>query len=680
MAFSAFKKVLTHFERPINRAKQDTSLAEPRSPHQTNLQSGTVARTNHPSERPRNDFSLTHYNENWDYARDQWSPALGAPAARHATPLNPIVIYNRRDSKRPYRDHTWIEFRSEALRELLNPHLRGFCGFTGSHLAVDARHVYLQRKVLEEVAAQPADGPANQACKELGRLLDYIKKEFDNLTTQLDAIEHESDPPVQWDLLWALFKTDSLIERLDQFSNQWTAFKLESWGYEGREHEEAHFQVYGKWLQWTGRRYVERDVSNGVVRYEGTRPINSLGIKPLTDLRRRELIERGKKYIALSEVSHRSYQSNIMWKERDLNGEITKRGRAHGRVMVDVLSFRRFVPGGDEWDSEDLSQDCEGKPDWLLDISDDDKQICLLPPIIHGWSFTAKRWGSLLVDNISNIPFNSYAFEGLVLPDEDKEIVQALVEAQVDGGNTPLFKDSIPGKGNGLVILLHGNPGTGKTLTAEAISEHLKRPLYTVSCSEFGLNLESVEQKLKEVLDITSLWKAIVLIDEVAKQMADIFLEARSEDFARNAIVGVFLRLLEYHSGIIILTTNRVRTLDRAFRSRISLAIKYQDLDAQSRLILWERFLKLAGATIQDSQNLGTSFNFSREEINKLSEREVNGRVIKHIVRVSQALAMHDKKPMNVGHVAKVWKRLDLLEKDFPSSSSESPSANTITT
>ena len=38
--------------------------------------------------------------------------------------------------------------------------------------------------------------------------------------------------------------------------------------------------------------------------------------------------------------------------------------------------------------------------------------------------------------------------------------------------------DIIEGKGNGLIILLHGGPGTGKTLTAESVAELAEKPLY----------------------------------------------------------------------------------------------------------------------------------------------------------------------------------------------------------
>jgi hypothetical protein len=54
--------------------------------------------------------------------------------------------------------------------------------------------------------------------------------------------------------------------------------------------------------------------------------------------------------------------------------------------------------------------------------------------------------------------------------------------------------DIIAGKGQGLLILLHGGPGTGKTLTAESIAETQERPLYRVTCGDIGIEPTQVEQ------------------------------------------------------------------------------------------------------------------------------------------------------------------------------------------
>ncbi|KAJ7705121.1 P-loop containing nucleoside triphosphate hydrolase protein, partial [Mycena olivaceomarginata] len=130
-------------------------------------------------------------------------------------------------------------------------------------------------------------------------------------------------------------------------------------------------------------------------------------------------------------------------------------------------------------------------------------------------------------------------------------------------------------------------PGVGKTLTAECIAECTRRPLYVVSSGDLGTSASNLEHELTRILDLAHTWRAVLLIDE-----ADVFLEKRTlTDVHRNALVSVFLRLLEYYEGILFLTTNRVNTFDPAFQSRIHMALKYENLEAQARKRLWKDFL-----------------------------------------------------------------------------------------
>src|SRR6202043_2614411 len=79
----------------------------------------------------------------------------------------------------------------------------------------------------------------------------------------------------------------------------------------------------------------------------------------------------------------------------------------------------------------------------------------------------------------------------------------------------------------------------------------------------------------------------VVLLDE-----AGVFLEERSlTDLQRNALVSVFLRVLEYYEGILILTSNRVGTFDEAFKSRIQLSLHYDNLTRPQRSKIWKNFL-----------------------------------------------------------------------------------------
>lgn len=62
----------------------------------------------------------------------------------------------------------------------------------------------------------------------------------------------------------------------------------------------------------------------------------------------------------------------------------------------------------------------------------------------------------------------------------------------------------------------------------------MRQPLYLISASELGETAVEVEESLEQVLELTSKWKAILLLDE-----CDMFLEARSTaDIRRNRLVS----------------------------------------------------------------------------------------------------------------------------------------------
>ncbi len=75
-----------------------------------------------------------------------------------------------------------------------------------------------------------------------------------------------------------------------------------------------------------------------------------------------------------------------------------------------------------------------------------------------------KEWSCLYVERIKEITFNPEAFDRLVLPSDQKEAIRALVSVHND--ERLRFDDVIQGKGKRMIFLLHGEPGTGKTLTA----------------------------------------------------------------------------------------------------------------------------------------------------------------------------------------------------------------------
>lgn len=73
-----------------------------------------------------------------------------------------------------------------------------------------------------------------------------------------------------------------------------------------------------------------------------------------------------------------------------------------------------------------------------------------------------------------------------------------------------------------------------------------------------------------------------MLIDE-----ADVYIKRRDDDITMNAVVGVFLRVLEYFNGLLFLTTNRIDDIDEAIVSRCIALIRFHPPDSVARRKIW---------------------------------------------------------------------------------------------
>ncbi len=194
--------------------------------------------------------------------------------------------------------------------------------------------------------------------------------------------------------------------------------------------------------------------------------------------------------------------------------------------------------------------------------------------------------------------------------------------------------DVILGKGQGLITLLSGPPGTGKTLTAEAIADRNRRPLLYLQAEDLGIIASSLGENLKKFFEMAIDWDAVILLDE-----ADVFMAERNpNDIARNELVSIFLREIEYFRGCIFLTTNLFDTIDIAFRSRVSIHLLFNPLTPESRQILWRKFLdRLPKITVENEfgeksqQDMAAGIN--AEDIKELGRYNLNGREIQNAVK-----------------------------------------------
>lgn len=382
--------------------------------------------------------------------------------------------------------------------------------------------------------------------------------------------------------------------------------------------------------------YAEGKMGVKIESWNNVADINLLPVKAITPENKILLTERGRKFMHFAPPGVpmiAQYQGQMIrssfWLDRSY--------RADGRVMVDVKtmgqqdidqiksSLRSLGFTESRWDDDNTA---------VIETEVDEANYWRLVPYLYAYSFRCKEWGRIEVDGLTDVRWRDEAFKSLVLDEEKKEMVAALVEH-----SSGSFEDLIEGKGGGCVFLLHGPPGQGKTLTAEAIAELLHRPLYSISVGELGTTPDELEDRLSTILDVAVVWNAVVLLDE-----ADIYLEQRDEnDVNRNAMVGVFLRLLEYHQGVLFLTTNRVQNIDRAFYSRVSIGIHFTDGGADKRRRIWENLLEAAGIKGVDAE--------------RMSRHNINGRQIKNSIRLAQTLARAKNKKVD-----EAW--LDLVIKN----------------
>jgi hypothetical protein len=176
----------------------------------------------------------------------------------------------------------------------------------------------------------------------------------------------------------------------------------------------------------------------------------------------------------------------------------------------------------------------------------------------------------------------------LVLPSDQHDAVRAIV-AHAPHRLTVAETFAATERGHGLVALLCGPSGTGKTLAAEAIANELRLDLFRVDLAAVVSKwVGETEKHLRTILDAADRGSAVLLFDE-----ADALFGKRSEvrdsqDRFANIEVGYLLQRLESYRGIALLTTNMRSALDTAFTRRIRYVVQFPHPDAALRARIWQ--------------------------------------------------------------------------------------------
>ncbi len=144
-------------------------------------------------------------------------------------------------------------------------------------------------------------------------------------------------------------------------------------------------------------------------------------------------------------------------------------------------------------------------------------------------------------------------------------------------------------KGNSSIgINLYGEPGTGKSITAEAIAMALGKKIIRVDYSELqDSKWGQTEKNMTQLFKTAEENGSVIFLDE-----ADGLLGKRSTNSsnsnAQNEIKSHLLTLVDRSNVIVIYATNLFKNFDRAFFRRILYHVKYPLPNHEELIELWK--------------------------------------------------------------------------------------------
>ncbi|KAL7931789.1 P-loop containing nucleoside triphosphate hydrolase protein [Trichoderma chlorosporum] len=471
----------------------------------------------------------------------------------------------------------------------------------------------------------------------LNLLFEFMNHEVGTERTRLQQMIRNNHIPYL--SAWYLFRPGDLI--YTTVMGQPWLLKCEKTSYEASLDIGPYLDVFGVYTDYNGET-VGKAVHTIRIRqkeyFGGDNPasIKQLPVYPfqmenVSDNFEALLRERGKKFLLLKDktvityngiANHLQEWPDDYWHHFMDDWDIIWLPYTEtGRMVLHHKSFREDFP--------------KAYPT-IVPVEAYDSMLC--PPFTFCFSINRKEWSRVLIDNIHSVHWKKDAWQSLIIPHQPKLILEALVTSHAFPESP---RDQITQKGKGLVILLHGEPGSGKTLTAETAAEATQKALLPTSVAELHKSTSSFgfERRLRLLLRYATIWQAIVLLDE-----ADVFLEARGENQSeRNTLVAIFLRELEYFNGIVFLTTNRIESFDKAMKSRVHFSLGFSSPDMKIRELLWKQQLKSVPPNEVDLNE--------DDVIDSVRSVELNGREISNMINTARTFARFQKMPLQLPHL-----------------------------
>lgn len=195
------------------------------------------------------------------------------------------------------------------------------------------------------------------------------------------------------------------------------------------------------------------------------------------------------------------------------------------------------------------------------------------------------------LDNIAVRIKNPYSLSDIVLPDKSLSHLQEVLhyanyrhKVIEQWGFEAKAKNS-----KNLCVLFHGVSGTGKTMAASIIANELQQSLYRIDLSSVvSKYIGDTEKNLAHLFDQAEAMNIILFFDEAESLFGKRTASKDAHDRYANLQTGYLLQRIETYQGVVILSTNLLKNIDRAFTRRFKFIVEYPFPNTPQRLELWE--------------------------------------------------------------------------------------------
>ena len=280
-----------------------------------------------------------------------------------------------------------------------------------------------------------------------------------------------------------------------------------------------------------------------------------------------------------------------------------------------------------------------------------DELLMLIRPILPAWSLRLNDWFWVDVSKLEPVKFMQDPMSRLVGSKSKKlGLLNMLIDRQlhlmpVEDAKEVEVNDS---QRSPLVVLFIGPPGTGKTATVTAIAEMHQRPLIRIGVPRAASQADVVKSNFEHMLENSKAWKALILLDD-----AEFVLGLHKSElfYDQLHVAADHAGLIERTPGVFFMTKRDDVPLIGTIMKQVQAYIKFDSFTAEKREKIWRSLLlpkcpdlsidsaavvegdqspALASApkkTIGEAQALSVT----EEEVQKMSEWELNGHEIEHL-------------------------------------------------